>query len=63
VPIAGVTDPSKPVVVENGVEPGSMWKALGKVSNSFYRSAGKDYKFNGTSGESNRIAWKGGGEK
>ena len=26
-------------------------------------SAGKDYKFEGTSGESHRIAWKGGAEK
>jgi hypothetical protein len=38
-PIAGVTDPNKPMVVENGAEPGSTWTALGKVSNSFYRSA------------------------
>jgi hypothetical protein len=62
-PIAGVTDPNKPTVVENGAEPGSTWTALGKVSNSFYRSAGKDYEFDGTSGESQRFAWKGGGEK
>ena len=62
-PIAGVTDPKKPMVVENGAEPGSKWNALGKSSNSFYRSAGKDYKFDGTSGESQRFAWKGGGEK
>jgi hypothetical protein len=62
-PIAGVTDPNKPMVVENGAEPGSTWNALGKGSNSFYRSAGKDYKFDGTSGESQRFAWKGGGEK
>jgi hypothetical protein len=51
------------MVVQNGGEPGAIWKALGKASNSFYRSAGKDYKFDGTSGESNRFAWKGGGEK
>jgi hypothetical protein len=44
------------MVVENGAEPGSKWKALGKASNSFYHSAGKDYKFDGTSGESNRFA-------
>jgi hypothetical protein len=62
-PIAGVTDPNKPMVVENGAEPGSKWNALGKSSNSFYRSAGKDYKFDGTSGESQRFAWTGGGEK
>jgi hypothetical protein len=62
-PIAGVTDPNKPMVVENGAEPGSTWTALGKASNSFYRSVGKDYKFDGTSGQSQRFAWKGGGEK
>ena len=62
-PIAGVTDPNKPTAVENGAEPGSKWNALGKSSNSFYRSAGKDYKFDGTSGESQRFAWKGGGQK
>lgn len=62
-PIAGVTDPNKPMVVQNGAEPGSTWKALGKASNSFYRSVGKDFKFDGTSGESDRFAWKGGGEK
>jgi hypothetical protein len=62
-PIAGFTDPNRPMVVENGAEPGSKWSALGKSSNSFYRSAGKDYKFDGTSGESQRFAWKGGDEK
>jgi hypothetical protein len=36
---------------------------LGKTSNSFYRSAGKDYKFEGTSGESHLMALKGGGGK
>jgi hypothetical protein len=36
---------------------------LGKTSNSFYRSAGKDYKFEGTSGESHLMALKGGAEK
>ena len=62
-PIAGGTDPSKPLAVDNEAEPGLKWTALGKTSNSFYRSAGKDYKFEGTSGESHRIAFKGGGEK
>ena len=61
--IAGNADPNKPMVVENGAAPGAKWNALGKSSNSFYRSAGKDYKFDGTSGESQRFAWKGGGEK
>jgi hypothetical protein len=62
-PIAGGSDPNKPMTVENEAEAGSIWNALGKASNSFYRSAGKDYKFEGTSGESHRFAWKGGGEK
>jgi len=53
----------KPLVVENEAEPGLKWTALGKASNSFYRSAGKDYKFEGTSGESHKFAFKGGGEK
>ena len=62
-PIAGGTDPNKPLAVDNEAEPGLKWTAPGKTSNSFYRSAGKDYKFEGTSGESHRIAWKGGKEK
>jgi len=62
-PIAGGTNQDKPLVVENEAEPGLKWTALGKTSNSFYRSAGKDYKFDGTSGESHRFAMKDGGEK
>jgi hypothetical protein len=62
-PIAGGTDPNKPMTVENEAEAGSTSNALRKTSNNFYHSAGKDYKFDGTSGESHRIAWKGGGEK
>ena len=62
-PIAGGTNSGKPLVVENEAEPGLKWTALGKTSNSFYRSAGKDYKFEGTSGESHKFAFKGGGEK
>ena len=62
-PIAGGTDPTKPLAVENEAEPGMKLTMLGKTSNSFYRSAGKDYKFEGTSGESHRVAFKGGGEK
>ena len=60
-PIAGGTNPGKPLVVENEAESGLKWTALGKTSNSFYRSAGKDYKFDGTSGESHKFAFKGGG--
>ena len=37
-PIAGGTNPGKPLVVENEAEPGLKWTALGKTSNSFYRS-------------------------
>ena len=58
-PIPGGTDPTKPLAVDNEAEPGLKWTALGKTSNSFYHSAGKDYKFEGTSGESHRFAWKG----
>jgi hypothetical protein len=40
------------------------WTALGKTSSdSFYKSAGKDFKFDGKSGESVKFAMKGGGEK
>jgi hypothetical protein len=62
-PIPGGTDPTKPLAVDNEAEPGLKWTALGRTSNSFYQSAGKDYKFEGTSGESHRFAWKGGGQK
>ena len=62
-PIAGGTDPTKPLAVENEAEPGMKLTMLGKATNSFYRSAGKDYKFDGTSGESHLMAIKGGGEK
>jgi hypothetical protein len=62
-PIAGGTDPNKPMAVENADPPGINWVALGKATNSFYRSSGRDYKFEGTSGESSRFAMKGGGEK
>jgi hypothetical protein len=62
-PIAGGTDPNKPLAVENEAEAGMKWTALGKATNSFYRSAGKDYKFEGTSGESHRMEVKGGGDK
>ena len=62
-PISGGTDPTKPLAVENEAEPGMKLTMLGKTSNSFYRSAGKDYKFEGTSGESHLMALKGGAEK
>ena len=61
-PCAGGTNPDKPLAVDNEAEPGLKWTALGKTSNSFYRAAGKDYKFEGTSGESHRVAFNGGGK-
>ena len=48
-------NPSKPLVVENAA-PGFPWVAVGRSSSSFYRSAGKDFQFDGTSGESGRFA-------
>src|SRR5262245_32240566 len=62
-PIAGGTDPTKPLAVENEAEPGMKLTMLGKATNSFYRSAGKEYKFDGTSGESHLMEIKGGGGK
>jgi hypothetical protein len=62
-PIGGGTDSTKPLAVENEAEPGMKLTMLGKATNSFYRSAGKEYKFDGTSGESHLMAIKGGGEK
>jgi hypothetical protein len=62
-PIGGGTNQDKPLVIENQASPGFEWTALGKTSNSFYKSAGKDFKFDGTSGESVKFAMKGGGEK
>jgi hypothetical protein len=62
-PIAGGTNKDKPMVIENQASPGFEWTALGKTSNSFYKSAGKDFKFDGTSGESVKFAMKGGGQK
>jgi len=62
-PIGGGTNQDKPMVIENQASPGFEWTALGKTSNSFYKSAGKDFKFDGTSGESVKFAMKGGGEK
>jgi hypothetical protein len=51
------------MVIENQATKTFEWTALGKTSNSFYKSAGKDFKFDGTSGESVKFAMKGGGEK
>jgi hypothetical protein len=62
-PIGGGTHQDDPMVIVNQATPGFEWTALGKTSNSFYKSAGKDFKFDGTSGESVKFAMKGGGEK
>jgi hypothetical protein len=63
-PIGGGTNKDKPLVIENAAPATFEWTALGKTSSdSFYKSAGKDFKFDGTSGESVKFAMKGGGEK
>jgi hypothetical protein len=62
-PIGGGTHQDDPMVIVNQATPGFEWTALGKTSNSFYKSAGKDFKFDGTSGESVKFSMKGGGEK
>jgi hypothetical protein len=62
-PIGGGTHQDEPMVIVNQASPGFEWTALGKTSNSFYKSAGKDFKFDGTSGESVKFSMKGGGEK
>jgi hypothetical protein len=63
-PIGGGTHPENPMVIENQATKTFEWTALGKTSSdSFYKSAGKDFKFDGKSGESVKFAMKGGGEK
>ena len=47
-------DPLEPLVLTN-VAPGFPWVAVGKSVDSFYRSAGKNFSFDGTSGESFRF--------
>jgi hypothetical protein len=51
----------EPMVVENSAEPLWHWTALGKATNSYYRSGGRDFSFDGTSGESHKFAFSGGG--
>lgn len=55
-PVGGGTHSDKPLVIENTAEPLFYWTALGKASNSFYRGAGQDNKFEGTSGETHKFA-------
>jgi hypothetical protein len=57
-PIAGGTNPDKPLAVDNEAEPGLKWTALGKTSNSFYRAAGKDYKFEGQNSGSLGVKYR-----
>ncbi len=47
-------DPREPLVLTNGA-PGFPWVAVGESIDSFYRSAGKNFSFDGTSGESFRF--------
>ena len=47
-------DPREPLVLTNGA-PGFPWVAVGESVDSFYRSAGKNFSFDGTSGESFRF--------
>ncbi len=51
-------DPREPLVLTNGA-PGFPWCAVGKSVDSFYRSAGKNFSFDGTSGESFRFVLAG----
>ena len=61
-PIAGAKA-DEPMIVENSAEPLWHWTALGKATSSYYRSGGRDYSFEGTSGESHKFAFSGGGEE
>lgn len=60
-PMAGGTDKSKPLVIENQAEPGFLWTAQGATKDSFYKSAGKDRKWDGTSGMSVKFKMAGDG--
>lgn len=53
-PVSGFM-PDKPIIIENSAEPMFYWTALGKSSNSYYKGAGQNWSFNGTSGESHRF--------
>jgi hypothetical protein len=52
-----------PLFLRNTLTPLPRNNVARYSSDSFYKSAGKDFKFDGTSGESVRFAMKGGGEK
>jgi hypothetical protein len=51
----------KPIVIENSAEPLFYWTALGKSSNSYFKGAGQNWSFEGTSGESQRFSLKSSG--
>lgn len=59
-PISGATE-GEPLVVDNSAEPLFVWTALGEASDSFYRAGGQEFTFEGTSGESHRFRFAGGG--
>jgi hypothetical protein len=60
-PVSGAMK-DKPIVVENSAEPLFYWTALGKTSGSYFKGAGMDWTFNGTSGESHRFRVESSGE-
>lgn len=61
-PVSGAMA-GKPIVVENSAEPLFSWTALGKASESYYKGAGVDWKFEGTSGESHKFSLTGGAKE
>lgn len=54
-PISGYAS-GKPIVVENSAEPLFNWTVLGKTSDSYYKGAGVEWKFDATSGESHKFS-------
>ncbi len=61
-PIEGARS-GEPLVIENSAEPLFHWTALGKASSSFHSSGGQNFSFEGTSGESHKFAFSGGGSE
>ena len=59
-PVSGAMA-GQPIVVENSAEPLFQWTALGKTTDSYFKGAGADWTFNGTSGESHKFAIKSSG--
>lgn len=55
-PIAGAM-PGQPMVIENSAEPLFHWTCLGEATGSQYSAGGKQFVFEGTSGESHRFAF------